>query len=79
MNWYESGLLTRLDLAWSRDQSAKVYVQNKMLDNAPELWQWLEDGAGFYVCGDANRMARDVDVALHQVVQAGGCRTVAQA
>ncbi|MCF7762903.1 MAG: sulfite reductase subunit alpha [Verrucomicrobia bacterium] len=79
MNWYESGLLTRLDLAWSRDQSAKVYVQNKMLENAPELWQWLEDGAGFYVCGDANRMARDVDVALHQVVQAGGGRTVAQA
>ena len=73
-DYVAQGQVARLDLAWSRDQWAKVYVQNKMLENAPELWQWLEDGAGFYVCGDANRMARDVDVALHQVVQAGGVR-----
>ena len=68
-----AGTLTRLDLAFSRDQPEKIYVQHRMLENATELYAWLEAGAHFYVCGDASRMAKDVDVALHQVIeQAGG-------
>jgi sulfite reductase (NADPH) flavoprotein alpha-component len=67
-----SGLLTRLDLAFSRDQAAKVYVQHRMLEHAAELYAWLEAGAHFYVCGDATRMARDVDAALHEVVRTAG-------
>jgi len=66
--------LTRLDTAFSRDQDEKIYVQHRMLEQAGDLWRWIEDGAHFYVCGDASRMARDVDTALHRVVeQAGGC------
>ena len=70
--WQASGLLTRLDVAFSRDQAAKVYVQDRMRENAAELWAWLEAGAHFYVCGDAKRMAKDVDAALHDVVAAQG-------
>ncbi len=66
------GFLTQLDLAWSREQSAKVYVQNRMLENATELWAWLESGAHFYVCGDANRMAKDVHAALLKIVETAG-------
>jgi sulfite reductase (NADPH) flavoprotein alpha-component len=66
------GLLTQLDTAFSRDQEEKVYVQHRMLEHARELFDWLERGAHFYVCGDASRMARDVDVALHQVIERGG-------
>jgi sulfite reductase (NADPH) flavoprotein alpha-component len=69
------GTLTRLDLAWSRDQAAKVYVQNRMLEHARELYAWLEDGGCFYVCGDASRMARDVDAALHKVVETASGKT----
>ncbi len=69
----ESGLLTRLDTAFSRDQEEKIYVQNRMLENAEELFRWLEAGAWFTVCGDAKRMAVDVDRALHQIIeQVGG-------
>ncbi len=71
----DDGLLTRLDLAWSRDQGAKVYVQHRMLEAASELWSWLEDGAHLYVCGDASRMAKDVDAALHKVIGTAGGRT----
>jgi sulfite reductase (NADPH) flavoprotein alpha-component len=67
-----SSLLTRLDLAWSRDQAVKVYVQDRMLENANELFAWLEAGAHFYVCGDASRMARDVDAALLKVIETAG-------
>lgn len=66
------GLLTRLDLAWSRDQAAKQYVQHRMLEHATELWRWLEAGAGFYVCGDARRMAKDVEAALCRVIETAG-------
>ena len=66
-----NNVLTRLDTAFSRDQSEKIYVQTRMLQNASALYEWLEQGAHFYVCGDARRMARDVDAALHQVVQQG--------
>jgi sulfite reductase (NADPH) flavoprotein alpha-component len=62
------GLLTRLDTAFSRDQDHKIYVQHRMLEHAAELWAWLEDGAHLYVCGDAARMARDVDRGLAYIV-----------
>ncbi len=73
--YQRAGHLARLDTAFSRDQAAKVYVQDRMLAHAQELFAWLEDGAHFYVCGDATRMARDVDAALHQVIQVAGGRT----
>ena len=68
----KDGLLTDLDLAWSRDQSEKEYVQHKMLAKGKELFAWLQDGASFYVCGDASRMAKDVDSALRQIAQSEG-------
>lgn len=74
--WKQDGFLTHLDLAFSRDQAAKIYVQNRMLEKANELWSWLEQGAHFYVCGDASRMAKDVDAALHQVCQTAGGLTL---
>src|SRR6185295_16606531 len=71
--WLAQGKLARLDTAFSRDQILKVYVQDKMRENAAELWSWIKGGAHFYVCGDAKRMAKDVDVALHDVIsQQGG-------
>ena len=68
----KDGILNELDLAWSRDQSEKVYVQHKMLEKGAELWKWLQDGAVFYVCGDASRMAKDVDQALRTIAQQHG-------
>ncbi|PYJ10256.1 MAG: sulfite reductase subunit alpha [Verrucomicrobia bacterium] len=74
------GILSRLDCAWSRDQAHKIYVQNKMLENGPEIWKWLEnEGAHFFVCGDARRMAKDVDAALRTIVQEHGGKSVAEA
>ena len=73
------GALTRLDTAFSRDQREKIYVQHRMLEHAREVWEWLEAGAHVYVCGDASRMAKDVDVALHEVIQKAGGRDAAQA
>jgi sulfite reductase (NADPH) flavoprotein alpha-component len=70
--WHQGGLLTRLDTAFSRDQEHKIYVQNRLLENAVELWAWLEDGAHLYVCGDAERMARDVDRGLAYIVAKEG-------
>jgi sulfite reductase (NADPH) flavoprotein alpha-component len=72
IEWVRKGVLTRLDTAFSRDQDEKIYVQNRMLSAAAELWQWLEEGAHFYVCGDAKRMAKDVDTTLHQIIQIAG-------
>ncbi|AYD04406.1 sulfite reductase subunit alpha [Neorhizobium sp. NCHU2750] len=69
------GLLTRLDLAFSRDQDAKIYVQTRMKENGKALFSWLEDGASFYVCGDATRMARDVDTALGEIIAEHGGMT----
>ena len=67
------GILGRLDLAFSRDQASKVYVQHRMHENGKDLYDWLEQGAHFYVCGDATRMAKDVDEALHEIIaQHGG-------
>ncbi len=66
------GVLTRLDTAFSRDQRAKVYVQDRMREHGPLLWRWLQDGAHLYVCGDAARMAKDVDRALHEIAVTHG-------
>jgi sulfite reductase (NADPH) flavoprotein alpha-component len=71
-HWRAAGLLSRLDTAFSRDQPNKIYVQHRMRENAPEIWRWLERGANFYVCGDAQRMAADVDHALHQIIAEQG-------
>ncbi|WP_089251916.1 bifunctional nitrate reductase/sulfite reductase flavoprotein subunit alpha [Rhodococcoides kyotonense] len=68
----DDGLLTRLDLAFSRDQSSKIYVQDRMSEHGAELWRWLQQGANFYVCGDASRMAKDVDGALKGIVAQHG-------
>lgn len=69
----------RLDAAFSRDQAHKVYVQHKMQEHARDIWAWLEDGAEFFVCGDKERMAADVDRQLHQIVETEGGRTPDQA
>jgi sulfite reductase (NADPH) flavoprotein alpha-component len=71
--------LTRLDTAFSRDQLLKIYVQDRMRENAAELWSWIKGGAHFYVCGDAKRMAKDVDTALHNIVAAQGGMSVDRA
>jgi sulfite reductase (NADPH) flavoprotein alpha-component len=77
--YLDRGQLTRLDSAFSRDQLLKVYVQDRMRENAAGLWAWLQDGAHFYVCGDAKRMAKDVDTALHNIVAEQGNLTPTQA
>lgn len=84
MEWQDhlkSGALSKLDVAFSRDQPEKVYVQHRMLERARELWAWLEEGAHFYVCGDASRMAHDVNEALLTVIekQGGKSREAAEA
>ncbi len=68
----KEGLLNRFDLAFSRDQADKIYVQHRMEENGRDIWSWLEDGATFYVCGDAARMGKDVDAALHRIVETHG-------
>jgi sulfite reductase (NADPH) flavoprotein alpha-component len=73
------GTLTKLSTAWSRDQAEKIYVQHKMLESGAELWAWLEQGAIFYVCGDASRMANDVDKALHTIIEKEGGKTPEEA
>ncbi|MDE1179815.1 bifunctional nitrate reductase/sulfite reductase flavoprotein subunit alpha [Paraburkholderia sp.] len=73
------GLLTQLDLAFSRDQADKIYVQDRMREQGAQLWDWLESGAHFYVCGDASRMAKDVDAALKDVVAMHGAMSAEQA
>ncbi len=72
------GFLTRLDCAWSRDSKDKSYVQHKMLENAAEIWKWIDEGAHFFVCGDARRMAKDVDAALRTIIEKEGGKTVEQ-
>ena len=77
--WLADGTLTKLTTAWSRDQAEKIYVQHRMLEHAAELWQWLEQGAIFYVCGDAARMALDVDKALHTIIEQQGGKSPEEA
>lgn len=71
--------LTHLSLAFSRDQAHKVYVQDKILENAQELWLWIKNGAYFYICGDAKRMAKDVELTLHHIIQNEGHMTPEEA
>lgn len=75
----EDGFLTRLDVAFSRDQRQKVYVQDRMREHGAELWRWLQDGAHVYVCGDASRMAKDVDDALAGIARQHGALSEADA
>ncbi len=77
--WRKKDVLTQLSLAWSRDGAQKVYVQHRMAEAAPDLWRWLQDGAHFYVCGDAARMAKDVDTALRGIAQSEGGMNADQA
>lgn len=77
--WRANGTLARLDTAFSRDQASKVYVQHRMLEAAADLWRWLQQGAHFYVCGDATRMAKDVDAALRRIARTEGGLSEAQA
>ncbi len=70
--YLERGVLDRIDLAWSRDQDFKIYVQDRIRENAAEIWAWLSGGACFYVCGDAKRMAKDVDAALRDIMVGEG-------
>jgi sulfite reductase (NADPH) flavoprotein alpha-component len=72
-------VLTKFVTAFSRDQADQIYVQHRMLEHAAELYDWLENGAIFYVCGDASRMAKDVDTALHQIVEKVGSKSTEQA
>ncbi|GAA5123141.1 flavodoxin domain-containing protein [Luteolibacter yonseiensis] len=78
-SYIADGTLTKFDAAWSRDQKEKLYVQHLMVRNGAELWAWLSKGAAFYVCGDASRMAKDVDAALHKVAEEHGNLTAEEA
>ena len=69
-----AGLLTRLSLAWSRDSNEKIYVQHRMREAGRDFWSWLNDGAHIYVCGDALRMAKDVELALVDIIVEHGGR-----
>ena len=71
-DYRKDGILTRADLAWSRQSERKVYVQHKIAEHAAEVWNWLQQGAHLYVCGDATRMARDVETALLDVIETQG-------
>ncbi len=76
----KEGILTRLDCAWSRDQSQKIYVQHRLMENAAEIWKWLDaEGAHFFVCGDARRMAKDVDATLRKIVHEQGGKNFEEA
>ncbi|WP_340619774.1 NADPH-dependent assimilatory sulfite reductase flavoprotein subunit [Xenorhabdus siamensis] len=77
--YVKEGLLTRIDLAWSRDQQHKVYVQDKLREQSEEIWRWIQEGAHLYVCGDANRMAKDVEQALLDLISQQGGMTAEQA
>ena len=74
-----SGVLTRLSFAWSREAQEKYYVQDRMREVGAELWRWIADGAHFYVCGDAKRMAKDVEAALVEIVATHGVRSTDEA
>lgn len=78
-DWQRRGLLEKFHTAFSRDQAHKIYVQHRMLENSRDLYDWLENGAFFYVCGDAQRMAKDVDAALHAIVEKEGGKSPEQA
>ena len=76
---YSAGFLTKLSLAWSRDNDQKIYVQHRMREAGRDLWSWIEDGAHIYVCGDAQRMAKDVETALAEIIAERGGHKPAEA
>jgi sulfite reductase (NADPH) flavoprotein alpha-component len=76
---HKSGFLTNLSLAWSRDGDRKFYVQDSMRQAGPEIWNWLLDGASVYVCGDARRMAKDVERALTEIATENGAHSIEEA
>ena len=78
-SYVKEGVLSRIDLAWSRDQQQKIYVQDKLREPGAEVWRWINDGAHIYVCGDANRMAKDVEQALLEVIAEYGAMDAAAA
>ncbi|MEO6849056.1 MAG: assimilatory sulfite reductase (NADPH) flavoprotein subunit [Mucilaginibacter sp.] len=75
----KTGILTRADVAFSRDQEKKIYVQHRMLERGKDLFKWLEEGAHFYVCGDAQKMAKDVDRALREIIHTHGGMSIEKA
>ncbi|MGY5450710.1 assimilatory sulfite reductase (NADPH) flavoprotein subunit [Agarivorans sp. MS3-6] len=77
--YLKSGLLTKLDVAFSRDQAEKIYVQDRLKENAADVYQWLEEGAHLYICGDANRMAKDVHQTLLEIIAEQGAKSPEQA
>lgn len=77
--YVKEGVLSRIDMAWSRDQKEKVYVQDKLREQGAELWRWINDGAHIYVCGDANRMAKDVEQVLLEVIAEFGAMDIESA
>ena len=78
-NWYETGVLTKINLAFSRDQEEKIYVQHKMLQHAAELYQWLESGAYFFICGTKDPMSIDVEQTLLKIISGQGNKTEEEA
>ena len=74
-----SKALGRLSTAFSRDQAQKIYVQDRMRESGAELWRWIAEGAAVYVCGDAKRMAKDVDAVLHEIIATHGGKTPEEA
>jgi sulfite reductase (NADPH) flavoprotein alpha-component len=79
LRYQQAGQLHRLDLAFSRDQREKIYVQHRMREQAKELWSWLQNGAYLYVCGDAKQMAKDVQATLIDIAKEQGGLTAEQA
>ena len=77
--WMDEGILNRIDLAFSRDQSEKIYVQHRILEQAEELWNWINRGAHIYICGDESRMAKDVHQALLRIIEEQGNQSPEQA
>jgi sulfite reductase (NADPH) flavoprotein alpha-component len=77
--WLKSGVLTRMDVAFSRDQTEKLYVQHRMRQKAKDLYAWIQEGAHFYVCGDESRMAHDVHQALIDILREQGGRSAEDA
>lgn len=78
-DFQQSGVLSKLDTAFSRDSDKKIYVQDRMIEHSRDIWEWLQKGACFYVCGDASRMAKDVDLALKRIVSEQGSLTPVEA
>jgi sulfite reductase (NADPH) flavoprotein alpha-component len=78
-NWAETGVLSKVSLAFSRDQQYKIYVQHRILEQAPELWKWIDGGAYIYICGAKDPMSKDVDYAMLQVIERFGSKSTAQA